>query len=101
MLPLKEKGVDTLILGCTHYPLLYETISAIMGSDVSLIDSGSVTADAVKRDMETAGLLNHGHKSGKNDYYVTDAVEQFEALGSLFLEKEIDGQVEKTNIEEW
>lgn len=101
LLPLKEQGIDTLILGCTHYPLLYETISAIMGSEVKLIDSGSVTADAVKHEMEEAGLLADGEKKGKNKYYVTDAVEQFEALGSLFLEKEIDGQVEKTNIEEW
>ncbi len=101
LLPLKEHGVDTLILGCTHYPLLYETISDIMGTEVTLIDSGSVTADEVKAKMEAAGMLNDEKRRGINRYYVTDAVAQFETLGSVFLEKEIEGQVAKTDIEKW
>ncbi len=101
LLPLKEQGVDTLILGCTHYPLLSETISAIMGAEVILIDSGSVTADEVKEKMELAGMLNETGRSGMNRYYVTDAVPQFETLGSVFLEKPIEGQVAKTDIETW
>ncbi len=101
LLPLKEKGVDTLILGCTHYPLLYETISAIMGSEVTLIDSGSVTADEVKEKMKVADMLNESGRPGLNRYYVTDAVSQFETLGSVFLEKKIEGQVAKTDIEKW
>ncbi len=101
LLPLKEQGIDTLILGCTHYPLLYRVISDIMGAEVALIDAGRVTADAVKQQMEEKQMLNGAQRAGKNSYYVTDTVAQFEALGSLFLEKKIEGQVEKTDIEKW
>ena len=99
LLPLKENGVDTLILGCTHYPLLYPTISAIMGAEVTLIDSGSATASAVAAQLKKENMLNGKTNSGTASYYVSDTVDQFVELGSRFLDKEIEGQVGKVDIE--
>lgn len=64
LLPLKETGIDTLILGCTHYPLLSEVIGKVMGSGVKLISSAEETAMEAKRIMEEKGLL-YEHGIGK------------------------------------
>ena len=58
--PLKDAGVDTLILGCTHYPFAKKTIADILGPDVALIDSGICTATNTKNSLAAAGLLREG-----------------------------------------
>jgi len=58
--PLRAVGVDTLILGCTHYPLLRYLLAQVMGPDVSLIDAGEQTAREVGRQLEAAGLRASG-----------------------------------------
>ncbi len=98
---IKAAGVDTLILGCTHYPLLKKAIAEYMGDGVTLIDAGAEVAKYLKKKFDNGGL--HGSKTDKDQYsfYVSDNVENFEELGSIFLEQRIDGQVKKIDIEKY
>lgn len=99
--PLTDGGVDTIILGCTHYPLLRKTIQDIVGDSVTLIDSGSSAAFEAKRRMTEEGLLTERTEPGRVRYYVSDTVHGFEELGSLFLSKKIVGDVLKIDIEKF
>ncbi len=90
--PLKEANVDTLILGCTHYPLLTNVISAIMGEGVTLLSPGALAAEEAKSYLEKGGLLG-SKECGNSEFYVSDSVENFTQLGSTFLGKPIDGKV--------
>ncbi len=81
---MKENNVDTIILGCTHYPLLYKAISDIMGEGVTLINSGVPTAKELKRILAETDSLNLS--GGKYQYYVSDMTEEFTALAETFLE---------------
>lgn len=101
LLPLKEQGIDTLILGCTHYPLLADTIQDIMGDNVSLINSGEQVANYVKRYLSENNMLNESNTSGKYSYYVSDTVAGFEKLGSKFLGRDIVGLVKRIDIEKY
>jgi len=95
--PLKAEGVDTLVLGCTHYPLLKGVIGEVMGPEVTLIDSAHETSQEVLRVLEKRGILN---KSGRPPYtrcYVTDAPERFKTIGERFLGYEIPS-VEKIEL---
>jgi len=96
---LRESGVDTLILGCTHYPLLKGVISKVMGSGVILIDSGAETAKHVAGDLCARELLSPDGCEGKIRYFVTDSADEFSKLASLFLESEVNGMVEQITLE--
>ncbi|MBO5060855.1 MAG: glutamate racemase [Clostridia bacterium] len=98
---IREKGVDTLILGCTHYPLLKKTIARYMGDEVTLIDAGAEVARALKAYLDENGLHSAKRDKQQYRYFVSDNVDGFENLGGLFLEKKIDGQVEKIDIEKY
>ncbi len=98
---IKEVGVDTLILGCTHYPLLKETIGEIMGSGVTLIDPGKVTAGFVQDYLKQNGLLCSEKTDGQYRFFVSDCPDDFAELGSRFLQQEIPGGVEKIDIEKY
>jgi len=95
---LKESGIDTLILGCTHYPLLRGVISKIMGNDVSLIDSGAQTALHVANVLKERNLLSEKKTGGSKRYYITDNVVDFEKLASRFLDSPVDGLVEQVTL---
>lgn len=97
---IKDSGVDTLILGCTHYPLLREEIQAIMGDGVTLIDSGAEAAIAAKKQLEKL-KLTADRDLGVAQYYVSDSVDGFSQLGSMFLEKHIEGSVHRIDIEKF
>jgi glutamate racemase len=86
--PLKEAGVDTLILGCTHYPLLKPVISKVMGSSVELIDSAKQVAIEVKKILLSEGLLSNGLK-GRQSFYVSDNPQWFTGLAKTFLGRAI------------
>ncbi len=101
LLPLKEEGVDVLIMGCTHYPLLRKIISKVMGKDVHLIDPGAETAKYVKQILQSTDQLSDLIQKVQHQYYVSDSVESFSRLGSMFLEKEINDSVEKIDIEKY
>ena len=82
---VKAFGVDTLILGCTHYPLISKVITEIMGDDVVLIDSGKETALEIKKALDTLGLAKDSTVCGKADFYVTNNTEAFDAVAKIFL----------------
>lgn len=76
--------VDTMILGCTHYPLLTDIIKDVMGDSVSLINAGYETAKFVADDLRKSNLLSE-EENGSITFYVTDRSEGFSALGEKFL----------------
>ncbi|MCX5710936.1 MAG: glutamate racemase [Candidatus Omnitrophica bacterium] len=84
--PLKDAKVDTLILGCTHYPLLKPLIRKVMGPDVILIDSAKQVAMEVKDILSREDLLNKSGR-GKHKFFVSDNPEWFSGLAQRFLGK--------------
>ena len=98
--PVKEAGVDVLVLGCTHYPLLAELIGRFMGHGVTLIDTGAVCAAAAARTLEEKELLSGGQTSSFR-CFVSDAPQDFAALASIFLGESVDGDVERVEIEKY
>ncbi len=99
--PLKEAQVDTVILGCTHYPLIKKVIADIMGDGVELIDPGYVTAFDVKEYLEQCDMQNMSQQDKPYRFYVSDSIAGFEKLGGVFLQKPIKGLVEKIDIEKY
>lgn len=98
--PIREKGVDTLILGCTHYPHLADEIQRYMGGGVTLINSGAEAAAEAKSRLTSQDALS-GKKSGTVRYFVSDSVDGFEKLAGVFLNRHIDGSVEKIDIDKY
>jgi glutamate racemase len=82
--PLKDARVDTIILGCTHYPLLKPVIKEVMGEQVELIDSAKQVALEVKNILTTEGMLNRNRR-GRHKFYVSDNPEWFSGLAKRFL----------------
>jgi len=82
--PLKKFGIDTLVLGCTHYPLLKKTIAKVMGPGVTLIDSAEATAMEVMRILEEKGIANIESSTPSRRFYVTDSPERFIKVGKTF-----------------
>jgi len=94
--PLQEAGVDTLILGCTHYPIIKDIIQDIMG-DVTVVDSGVETARRALSMLESADALNGS--GGRLEYYVSDNPEGFVDLAEMFLGQKINGPVEVVSLD--
>ena len=86
--PLRADGVDTLILGCTHYPLLKEVIANVMGPGVTLIDSGEESAKELQRLLAASDSLGKP-QGGRAEFCVSDRVEDFQRLASAFLGEEL------------
>lgn len=86
---LVDKEIDTLVLGCTHYPLLKDVISETVGKDIVLIDSAVETAKEAKRLIQTTGIYSN-EKSVLRKFYVTDSPERFKRVGERFLGQKID-----------
>lgn len=82
---MKKHGVDTLVLGCTHYPLLKKTIQSVMGKSVTLVDSAETTALAVREVLRERGLANPSKAKGRLSTYVSDDPERFRAMAKRFL----------------
>lgn len=87
---LKQSGIDTLVLGCTHYPLLKKVIQHVVGPRVRLIDSAVETARAVLELLKQRGLLKKNSSQGKRTFFVTDSPERFVQIGERFLGCQID-----------
>lgn len=98
---IKAQGVDTLILGCTHYPLMKDAIREYMGDDVVLIDPGAEVSVYLKKRLAREDAFKENKEEKPYDYYVSDSVEGFSELASIFLETKINGQVEKIDIEKY
>ena len=86
---LSQAGVDTLILGCTHYPLLREAIGEVMGPNVALVDSAEACAAAVASELESRGELAAG-RTPEHTFFVTDVPDRFLDVGARFLGRPID-----------
>ncbi len=97
--PLREAGVDTLILGCTHYPIISAIIGSVMGEDVALIDSGREAALALSHALQEQDLLCDGTAPRQASYFVTDAPESFSTVAELFLGHSVEGQIQQINID--
>lgn len=97
--PIREAGVDVLILGCTHYPIIKAAIASVMGRGVALIDSGKEAALAMAAGLRDRDLLCDGSQPRRADYCVTDAPENFVAVAELFLGHSVGSEVERINIE--
>lgn len=92
---LAQSGIDTLILGCTHYPLLRAVIRDTIGRSVRLIDSGVVTAAVVQEVLTQRRLLRRA-RAGAGSFFVTDAPERFMKVGARFLGGPVDAvQIER------
>lgn len=90
---IKNAGVDTLILGCTHFPLLSEVIHRVMGKSVTLIDTGLEAAKAAKTILSEKNLLNDSESIGKCEFNVSDDIDKFSYLAKTFLGTEVKSSV--------
>ncbi|MGN0612543.1 MAG: glutamate racemase [Porcipelethomonas sp.] len=91
--PIKAEGVDTLILGCTHYPVIKDIIADIMGPDVKLISSGAEAAKFAYNCLMEKDMLSDREEKGKNTFYVSDSTALFEENAKNFLGHTVDGEV--------
>jgi glutamate racemase len=96
--PLKRAEVDTLILGCTHYPLVAPMLQRILGRDVRLVSGGHAVAAAVQRTLERAGLARPADGEGEYRFLCSGDVESFRELGTRFLQMPL-GEVERIAID--
>lgn len=83
--PLKESKIDTLLLGCTHYPLLHDLIRREVGEEITIIDSAIACANAVKNQLSEKKLGSRKQEKPKYSFYVSDDPCKFQSLGSSFL----------------
>ena len=89
--PVREANVDTLVLGCTHYPLLARTIGDVMGQDVMLVSSADATAVAVRDLLAAGGVQAEPRARDSRHIFLTSGrVDTFRSLGSRFLGPEVD-----------
>ena len=83
-------GIDTLILGCTHYPILIDVIKKVLGNDVQLINMGKATALQVKKALAEKGALSDSANCGTHKYYVSDMTSSFEKTAKILLNEKIN-----------
>ena len=95
--PLLDRGMDTLVLGCTHYPLLKPLLSKMLNNRVRLVDSALVCAEHVKKLLTEQGLLRLAKGKAKLEIFLTDLSEQFENLARRFLHAEF-GRVQRVSL---
>ena len=99
--PLQKAGVDTLILGCTHYPLLEEIIGNIMGPEVTLVSAGEESADELRRLLDAQDLRTGKTAPGDAEFCVSDRAEDFDRIASLFLQEELRHGARRIDIEQY
>ena len=99
---LRRAGVDTLVLGCTHYPVLRGVLAATMGETVELVDSAEAAADEVARLLGEAGLEASGASADATGvhFFVTDSSERFREVGSRFLGSPL-ARLEQVSLPVW
>jgi glutamate racemase len=89
--PLKAKQIDTLVLGCTHYPLLKHLIQPRIGRRVKLIDSSETTARYLVDFTDKVGIKpSPGHSPEKNRYYLTDITEAAQDISNTIFNRTIN-----------
>ena len=96
---LREDGVDTLVLGCTHYPILKGIIAEVMGDGVTLVDSAEETAFTVAEILRGKALLRPSSENGNHHFFVTDVPAGFIRVGNRFLGGRL-GDVYQVSLDE-
>lgn len=96
--PLREAGVDTLILGCTHYPLVAPMLQRMLGRDVSLVTAGHAIAAAIQRQLASRDELTTDRIEGDYRFLVTGDVDSFVEAGTRFLQLPLAGRAEKVEL---
>lgn len=94
---LKAAGIDTLVLGCTHYPLIAGAIDRFFGGSVTLVNSGREAARETQRVLSAQGMLSGGD-TGSRSFFVTDSPEGFSSTAELFLGGRMPGSVELVSL---
>lgn len=89
---LKASGIDTLLLGCTHYPLLREMFRRVLGPGVKIVDSATATAAAVRERLSEL-RLGRGRGPGSQSFFVTETPDRFVRVGRLFLGPQVESAV--------
>jgi glutamate racemase len=87
---LREIGIDTLVLGCTHYPLLKNTIQRVIGDTVTLIDSATATAMELQKYLARQNLLKEKISPNNHKFYVSDVPDRFAPVAERFLGHRVD-----------
>ena len=95
---LRDLKVDTLVLGCTHYPILSEVIQKVIGDNVTLIDSGVASAGIIKEELDRTNLYTNRNTNGNHEFYVSDIPVKFKQVAELFLGKPVT-EVHKVDLE--
>ena len=88
--PFRNDGVDTLVLGCTHYPLLKTDISEAVGPDVTLVDSATAVAHAVAARLRERGHHREASRPATTRYFVSDTPARFQRVGRKFLGRDVE-----------
>ena len=96
--PMIDERVDTLILGCTHYPLIYDIIDRALGSRVTLIDAGKQVARWAQGYLAREDLLA-GPGGGGTEFYVSDSPDGFSEIAGLFLGGDVKGDVTQIDLD--
>ena len=94
---LRREQIDTLVLGCTHYPLLREAVAACL-PQVNIICSGEASTDTLHETLKKANLLNTADKIGTHRYFVSDDADGFTVNAEAFLGRSLDGVVQCVSI---
>jgi glutamate racemase len=95
--PLKRAEVDTVVLGCTHYPLVRPMLQRILGRDVHLVTAGHAIAATVQRQLAAAGLSSNSNEEGTYRFICTGDPESFRELGTRFLQMPL-GEIERVEL---
>ncbi len=98
---LKNEDIDTVILGCTHYPLLYDVIGDVLGGDITLIDAGKETARYAAATLKSMGLVSESTGTGSAVFYVGDQPDDFAEIAARFLGADIRENVNVVDIEKF
>jgi glutamate racemase len=93
---MKKAGVDTIILGCTHFPAIKDIIADVMGKGVTLINSGEQAALKAAEHLRRCDALGTG---GNRKFFVSDRVQSFSEIAGILLGSDIGDNVEQINIE--
>ena len=98
---LLEQDIDSLVLGCTHYPILKNTIKKVVGDEIKLVNPAKETARDLSSILEKQDILSDVNKTNPNyEYYVSDIPEKFAIIGSQFLKRDMD-DVKKIDIQKY
>ncbi|MCC0750556.1 glutamate racemase [Clostridioides sp. ZZV13-5731] len=97
---LKDKNIDSLVLGCTHYPILKRTIGEEVGEHIKLVNPAKETAKDLKKILEERNIINSTEAHGIYQYYVSDIPEKFSDIAKEFLKKKID-KIQKVEIQKY